>query len=506
MFRNLCLLLCAFSTSEFVFAQAIIVGNAPHHKEEYVVLYQLTDAISNQRSFIDKKLINAKGEFEFTVNNAATTPYYLSIGAYSGLLFVEPNAQYFIEIPAPDKKSYQRLEGSELIFILKNSNEKELNVAIRQFNQMYFEFINEHYYDFAAGAYVGNDQLKEKIKVGAGDPTPKDTSANYQREPSNFPLIVDLFRADVDSIFSEVKKNEFFDDYVSYSISEIELLAGLNRKIYYETYFMSRLLPYLNPAFGSAFKLFYKNTFVELDKDVQMKIVKAVNLEHDSKLMIEAFSNDSITKSSEIKALVCLNILREAKTNGLLLDPAVISTLEDFGRSSKEEIKGLAQQIILQKTQFKAGWKLEDFTLIDGKGNKWIWSQQESKATYLFFFATWSSSSLKELALLNKLHMEFGDYIQFIAINMDADIELMKKYLAEHRDQKVPVLSGLADPMLGVKTNMKSIPHALWLDEFGRYFVNYSRKPSEGLEMDLKKYLALLKTNNKSGQKTWKGQ
>jgi hypothetical protein len=53
---------------------------------------------------------------------------------------------------------------------------------------------------------------------------------------------------------------------------------------------------------------------------------------------------------------------------------------------------------------------------------------------------------------------------------------------------------------------MKSIPHALWLDEFGRYFVNYSRKPSEGLEMDLKKYLALLKTNNKSGQKTWKGQ
>jgi len=512
MFRNLCLLLLSFSwvCAQDVISQApcAVHGSAPEYKGEYLLVHRLSDVISNQREFIDKQLINEKGEFDLVIKETEIRIYYLTIGSQTATLFVEPNATYQVTFPPRDPNAFQRFEGSEVSLDFNQPNDHELNILIRRFNKLYIDFINLHYYDFAADTYTSHAGVKSQLKkngksVDLLEPAKVIDTLKYR--PSVFPEVVEQFRTRVDSIFSGDYDQEYFKDYVDFSISEIELLAGLSRKYYYQRYFMSRSVPYHNPAFGSAFRLFYKNSFVNVSKEVQNRILKAVNLEHNSELLTAAFDQDTITTSGELRALLCLNGLRESATGGAFLEPMIQATLEDYAvKNANKPIEKAAAQMLVARKKFQPGWIIEDFTLVDSKGERWTWSQQESKPTYFLCFATWSASSLKELAMLQKLESEFGDAIEIVAISMDKDIELMKKYIQEHRDQRFQFLSGIADPLLASKFNIRSIPHALMVDEKGAIMHSYTRKPSEGAQVDFQKYMASLKAQHKSGVKNWK--
>jgi thiol-disulfide isomerase/thioredoxin len=514
MFRNLCLLLFSFSSvcmhDVIGFAQSKVHGTAPEYKGEYLIVHRLSDVISNQRELVDKQLINEKGEFDLVLKESEIRLYYLSIGSQTASLYVEPNASYQVTFPPRDTKAFQRFDGSEVSLGFDQVNEHELNILIRRFNTFYIDFINLHYYDFAADTYTSHSGVKSQLKkngksVDLLEPTKGIDSLKHR--PSVFPEVVEQFRMRVDSIFSMDYDQPFFKDYVDFSISEIELLAGLGRKYYYQLYFMSRSVPYHNPAFGSAFRLFYKNSFTNVSKEVQNRISKAVNLEHNSELLTAAFNQDTITTSTELRALMCLNGLRESVQGGTFLEPMIQATLDDYAaKNAKTPLGAAAAQLLLARKKFQPGWVIEDFTLVDLKGERWTWSQQESKPTYFLCFATWSASSLKELAMLQKLESEFGDAIKIVAISMDKDIELIKKYIQEHRDQRFQFLSGIADPLLVSKFNIRSIPHAVLVDEKGAIMYSYTRKPSEGVQMDFKKYMTLLKEQHKSGIKNWKGQ
>lgn len=507
MFRGLFLLLFVFSGLLSV-GQSVLSGLATHYAGEYALLYRLGDAITGEREYVDKVVITPKGEFQFIVDLPVCTPHYIRIGSQSAVLYVEPKRKYSFVFPAPDPNAFQRFEGTEVSLIFDKADSLELNVMLRKFNSKYISFINDHYYDFAAGNYGSRGQLKNEFNIGSQVQKSDSTKAEHPitvSKPSVFPEVVTRFKAEVDSTFASFFGNAFFASYVEYSISEIELLAGLGRKYYYEDYLMSRQLPLLNPAFGSAFQLYYKNAFSGADKGVQKKISVAVNVEQSSLSLLQAFATDSITLSQDIKALMCIYALGESNSKSAILEPMVNKTLEDFVNNRKgDEIGQIASRILLQKQRFKQGWVLEDFTLTDSKGNRWKWSEQTPKATYFLFFATWSTASLKELALMQKLYAEFGSEIDFVAVNMDRDVELMKKYMDAHRDQRFTFLSGLGDPLISQKMFVKSIPHAVFVDQAGAVVTAYTRKPSEGARLDFEKYVATLRPNSKSGVKTWK--
>lgn len=509
MFRSLFLLLFVFSGS-IASAQSVLSGLATHYAGDYVLLYRLTDALTGERELADKAVISTKGEFQFLVNVTTCTPHYIQIGSQSAILYVEPNCRYSFVFPAPDPNAFQRFEGTEVSLAFDRPDSMELNILIRKFNALYIAFINDHYYDFAVGSYGAQESVVKEIKKGAKaqkEQVKGPAQDSVVARPSIFPEIVVQFKAQVDAMFSSAYDNVFFAEYVDYSISEIELLAGLNRKYYYENYLMSRSLQLLNPAFGSAFRLFYKNAFSVASKEMQKKINVAVNVEQSSQALLEAYAADTITQSPDIRALVCIYALSETNAKSALLEPMVVKTLEDFAEQRKGDAIGqIASRYVLQKRRFKQGWVIEDFTLTDAKGNRWKWSDQDPKPTYFLFFATWSTSSLKELALMQKLHTEFGSEIDFVAVNLDRDVELMKKYMESHRDQRFKILSGLGDPLLAQKMFIKSIPHAVFVDQNGAVVTAYTRKPSEGARLDIEKYVASLRANPKSGVKTWKNQ
>ncbi len=509
MFRSLFLLLFVFSTYMGV-GQSLLSGVASHYVGDYVLLFRMADAVSGERIFVDKVVVSPKGEFQFKVNASECTPHYIQIGSQSAVLYVEPGKSYSFVFPAPDPNAFQRFEGTEGSLIFENADTTDVNILIRKFNARYISFLNEHYYDFALGSYGARESVVQEIRKGAKgkeQPTPAVGRDTAVFKPSVFPEVVVQFKQEMDALFAAHFDNTYFATYVEYSMSEIELLAGLGRKFYYESYFMSRPLPLLNPAFGSAFKLFYKNRFSTAAKDVQKKINVAVNVEQSSLALLEAFASDTITLSPDLRALACIYGLHEANANDALLEPMVLKTLEDFVLIRKGDAIGqIAERCALQKKRFKPGWRLDDFTLTDVKGNRWKWSEQDPKPTYFLFFATWSAASLKELALMQKLHAEFGSDVEFVAVNMDDDVELMKKYIEAHRDHRFKILSGLGDPLLTQKMFVKSIPHAVFVDEDGAIVTAYTRRPSEGARLDIEKSIATKRANSKSGIKTWKNQ
>jgi peroxiredoxin len=508
MLQSLCLRLLLFN---FIFVcqihatgQVKIKGTAVDFHGHYVVVQTLSDAVTNQKEFINKFLINEKGEFEFQLTIDQTIPIYLSIGSNTGILYAEPNANYQINFPKPDQKTFQKFEGTEIALGFEHITEHDLNLKIRRFNEEYARFIQLHYYDFASSTYTKQDGVvSPKKKLGEEEKqATRDTSIKIL---SHFPDVVVAFKMHIDSLYGPLDRSGYFDEYVEFSISEVELLAGLNRKEYYEEYFMSRHLNIYNPAVCSAFRLFYKSYLTNADKSKQNEMIKAVNLDASAIQCLKVFESDSLTPAETIRAMVCINSLREFKTPGVLLEPKIIQTLEDFEkRFHQTPIAILAKNVRLLRTRYQRGWHLEDFTLLDTKGNKWIWSAQEAKTTYFFCFATWSPSSLKELALLQKLHAEFGDAIDMVAICMDQDPEMLKKYMAENRDHKFQFLMGSADPLLAQKMNIRSIPHAVLIDAEGNYINSFTRRPSEGVRLDFEKYMALLKSQQKSGVKTWR--
>jgi thiol-disulfide isomerase/thioredoxin len=509
MFRSLFLLPFVFSVAD-AFGQNLISGSAKDHGGDYALLYVLADAISNERVFVEKALIGPDGKFEFRQNVSVVTPYYIVIGSERALLYLEPGTNYQFQYPQPDANAFQRFVDTEVELIFDRADTNELNMLIRRFNALYFKFMDEHYYDFALNNFSKHPSVAKELTPSSKEP-PSENNATKAVEVvgklSVFPEVVSRFKEQVDAVFSTNYDNEYFKTYVEFSMSEIELLAGLQRKYYYESYFMSRQLPLLNPAFGSAFRLFYKNALFVSSSELQKRINVAVNVEKSSLALTEAFSGDTITRSPDLRALMCIYGLSQVKKGDMLLEENVCKTLQDFYDNRKgDEIGRIAERLLLQKKRFKQGWKIEDITLTDVKGNRWKWSEQESKPTYFFFFATWSTSSLKELAMIQKLHDEFGQDVQFVAVSMDRDIELMKKYLEANRGQKYLVLSGLGDPLLSQKMSIKSIPHAVFVDRDGAVVTSYTRRPSEGARMDIEKHVATLRAPSKGGVKTWKNQ
>jgi peroxiredoxin len=60
-------------------------------------------------------------------------------------------------------------------------------------------------------------------------------------------------------------------------------------------------------------------------------------------------------------------------------------------------------------------------------------SQYKGKIVYLDFWASWCPPCLKSLPLLEELRVEFaGKNIQFLAINLDRDLDKARAFLASH--------------------------------------------------------------------------
>ena len=107
-----------------------------------------------------------------------------------------------------------------------------------------------------------------------------------------------------------------------------------------------------------------------------------------------------------------------------------------------------------------------DFTLKDLSGRSVSLAQLKGKPVFLDFWATWCGPCRMSMPAVQKLHVEFGDRVQVVGLNLDDDPSAVGGFV-QRMGVTYPILlaggSGLED-----RYGVSGIPSFLLLDKEGR--------------------------------------
>jgi thiol-disulfide isomerase/thioredoxin len=491
-------------------AQVGISGQLKNYPNNFLYVFKVNDDLSGRRTLVDKTSIDAEGKFKLQLKEVnETTRFFLMIGNAEGVFYAQPNTNYTISyFPNASEGDFQRLDRTPVVLQFSNLAEDDANNLIPSFNKDLYAFLDEHFYDFAVDKYRGSEAYRKKSSGKRGNdlgsmPSDDKTVEAATNDSLKFINWVEKFRTDMLDKYQAGLKNPFFSSYLRYTIAELELMSGVPSKILYEEYLMSQKVLLNNPAYMKFFNAYYDHCLENRKSTVQMAIQKAINADTDPFKAIDILQNDSAFQSAIIGELAVLKGLKDLYNNKQFSRGAVRKSMEMFAdRANTIAYRTIASDIIWTFTKGKTGHSVSDFTVLTPKMDRWRFDENVGQFTYFFFFADWCTGCKKEMLLLDKLQEKYKGDIRFIAINMDEDIAALKKYMQENREMDFTFLFAGNNPEIREIFNLKSLPFALMVDTEGKVMYDYTRLPSEGLNLDLDKLQAMMRS--KPGGNTWK--
>lgn len=486
--------------------QVKMSGVASDFARKQVVVFREADPFSSVREVLAIGDIDDQGKFSVSLEIEETQKILISISRLEGVLYVEPKHNYDIIFPPKGSTNAKRFDRSEITLDLSNLSEGDLNLLIRKFNSDYIQFINNHYYDFVSEEFRGADVYRSSLgeKRYKSDIYKLPESQDSMGVVTSFPKIAQQFITSMEERYKIYFDNLYFRNYVRYSLAEIKLLAGLERKRFYREYIENKPILYQNPTFIKTFQLFYKDAFGQENNAKIDSLSKIINAHQSAEGLSSYFSKDSIFLDSNIRALAMLYNLKGAYYEKRFSKDAVLKTLKSVENSNFTSIqKQIARNTIHQLTRYNKGSKVEEFTIADAREERWKLSENMGIPMYLYFFASWNTTSMKELQLLEKLNSNYKKDVKIFAVCMDDDYSAFLKYSKENRSQQSLLLYGTGDPLITEKLNVRAIPSAVFIDGEGKLLSSYTRTPSEGIEEDFKR-LKAQNSKPQSGQKTWR--
>lgn len=491
-------------------AQVGISGLLKNYPNNFLYVFKVNDDLSGRRTLVEKTSIDSEGKFKLQINNISeTTRFFLMIGNAEGVFYAQPNTNYTISyFPNASEGDFQRLDRTPVVLQFSNLADDDANNLIPSFNQDLYAFLEEHFYDFAVDKYRGSEAYRKKSSGKRGNdlgsmPSDEKTGEVATSDSLKFINWVEKFRTEMLDKYESGLKNPYFAHYLRFSIAELELMSGVPAKILYEEYLMSQKVLLNNPAYMKFFNAYYDHCLENRKSTVQMAIQKAINADTDPFKAIQILEKDSAFQSAAIGELAVLKGLKDLYNNKQFSRGAVRKSMEMFAdRANTIAYRTIATDMIWMFTKGKTGHVVPDFTVLTPKLDRWQFNENVGQFTYFFFFADWCTGCKKEMLLLNKLQEKYKGDIRFIAINMDEDIAALKNYIQENRDQDFTFLFAGNNPEIREIFNLKSLPFALMVDAEGKVMYDYTRLPSEGLNLDLDKLQAMMRS--KPGGNTWK--
>lgn len=488
-------------------AEVVVTGTAPGYEGRKLAIVALADEFSGKREMLAFTDVGADANFRVAFDIADTRRVYVHIQRIEAALYVQPGKQYRCVFPQVTRNDFKRFDRTEVELELLDLQESDLNMAIRRLNRDYSKFISEHFYDFASQEYRGSTQYLEtlderKLKIDLF--AKRNTIDSLQLQPTgSFNRLVRQFDDSISHVYAEVSDTSFFGIYRHYTVAELYLLSGIKRSDFYERYFMSIRLPLHNPAFISCFKLFYRNMLTGRKAEIQSRIAKAINIERNLNMLADVFAADSTALSGLIRSIACLNGLKEIYYTKSF-DRTAIDILLKNVNAPDSVVNIIATNMLFQFKRCAKGELMPELQLINESQDRWAIAEYKGMPVYLYFFAGWSPTSVKELQILERWKEKYNGRMEFVAVCMDDDYRDFRKYLEEHPKQALAFVFGNADPFLQEKINLKAVPYQMLVDSEGKVAMDFCPPPSDpGFESVLNR-MANAPDNKTQKPKTWK--
>ena len=111
----------------------LIRGIAKYYKNHPIQLYKIDDYISNKESLIESSIVDSNGIFQFKIRNVPTQKLLLRSRRNIAYIYVQPNSEYFFEMPSKNEFEPQRLYGNDIELIFYNLDSSDINYKILSF-------------------------------------------------------------------------------------------------------------------------------------------------------------------------------------------------------------------------------------------------------------------------------------------------------------------------------------------------------------------------------------
>jgi peroxiredoxin len=489
---------------------SVIIGEATDYPLWNVYVFEEEDLFTSRRNLLASTSTDGKGQFRLELAMRETGQVILSIGDQEAILYVEPAHKYSVAFPRSGTGTTTRtFDKTSVELQLSVSDPHELNTLIRSFNADLATFVDEHFFDFAADQYRGSEAYTATQKRSGKNvdmfrrASENPDSTLKKTTEQSFGNAVNTFQTEIEKKYKSGFSNLYFAEYVRYSLADVYMWAGSSRRNLYETYFLSEPLHWRNPAWVSFVQLYWNGSYDRLQKSTRAEILRTINAESSWRASLQKLQNDSLCTHDVLRSVVLLDMLEEGLFNNTFSRIAVLKTLDKAATEEADSnVRRLALNLKYQLQRCKNGWELDDFTLLDRNKNKWSLQEQRGRYIYFFFFANWCTACKKELMYLQSLQEKYEKSVQIVAINMDTEYSEFEAFLRENPTYRFEFLSGAADPLLRQKMNIRALPHALLIDPNGMVVGDYTRRPSEGLNLEFDKLQKILSPAN--GGRSWR--
>lgn len=419
-------------------------------KGKTVNLIQYTDYLTKDYQILASTEIDTSGKFNFDVSIKETQQAIIQIGYLIGIIYLDPDQTYTIYFPPNSEDGTYKLTRNNVNIVFKTIPKNDINGLILEFDRYYDQFLVDN--RFNVGLKVFHSKL-------------------------------DTFKLKMKGIFNDIK-NPYFLKYIRYSIADLELVAPsayqkVNMLHVYNSYIVNRKIQVDHHAQMRFLMNFYEKSLKNQIGKVGQQVHTALTTEPSFIGLDTALNKDYFFKMKKVRELVIIDNVFTLFYDEHYDPNSMLDILYEIKEKSNDrEIKQLADNVINKLIRMQPGTQAFPFELVDKNGEKVSLSSFKGKYVYINFWAIWSRESQAEMILFKKIKEEYGDFVEFVSINIDSKVSKFNNYIASHPQYNWNMLYFGGDANLLDKYEVYNVPHYVFIDPQGKIISAPAKRPS----------------------------
>jgi len=420
-----------------------IRGVGSYYKNSPIELLVIDDYITHKEVVLQTSKVDSVGYFEFKFKNIPTQKLVIRSKKNSSFIYVQPGGKYLITLPEKNEYDEKNENGNFVDVVFYQLDSTDINYKILNFDRWIEKELGEFYH------------LK-KVKT-----------EEYEKKYESLKKKADNF--------AKKDTNLFFLYHVKFSLAEMDDLEAVSSSLRIQNYakwFHKLPVYYRNDSYMNYFNIFYENLLVYLKNSQKDMLYDAV-INRSPTLAMKALGDEETLKNIQVRELALIKLLYEQcydkrypKTNLLFMLDSIRL------RSRFADHRKVASNSIDRVTELSIGSRFPEFQLFSQNSDTISTEKLEGKHVYLHFFDPTDDNCMKELQPLVKLHNTYGDYIQFISIQV-------KKTNSTDRNLKLPwpTISISEEDNFIKSSKIKIFPTYILLDATGNIVAIPALKP-----------------------------
>ena len=418
-----------------------------------ICLLRYADLITKTRIKEAVDTIKVDGSFQLKTDVFQVQAVEIQIGNEIAKLYIEPYYQYAVYFPEMDTIQNVNKEIEFRTDLIIYGDSTELNARIIDFNTQFDEFWGKNYESFV--------------------------THSVQKD-------LDSFRLKIRKRYEKVN-HKYFKNYVDYSFAVLYENTGMRHLQLARDYFYEKPILYSNYEFMEFFNQFFtqylKKRFVTENGEI---LIAYINEQPDLQGLKANLKSDPLLKNDSLAELVILKNLFELYYVPGFSKKNIISLIEEISGTTANKQHQLIGKHILQVIHLlEAGEKAPNFTMRDKNGNFRTLSDFNGKYIYVMFFSMYSTQSIQELRLIEKLNEKHGKDLVFISICVEENRALLLNFLKKNKKYNWIFLQAENCKQVREAYNVKAVPLAFFIGKDGNLLSSPSPLPSEGIEQKL---------------------